>query len=329
MYKIKINNNYEINANSEETILDAIHNSSFSHSYSCLKGRCNSCKVKVLNGRTLIKNSEITLSSFEKDKGFVLACCRLVDSDLEITTDNFYNSPRPNEIILPVKINSILYHTTDIAELTFSFPKRLDFNFFPGQYIKIKNKNNIEKSISILSYDGTNKLISLLFKKIKNGELSNYIFNSAKLNDSLIITGPFGFSNFFSFTEKNIILIATGVGISPIKCMLNNKFTSDFFNNKKITLLWGNKSVANFIYDFKDEMSKFNIKYFKYLSTTNSNRNFEYGYVHHYISKNYKVLNDTVVYACGIEKMVSETKSICNNLGLDSKYFISDVFVES
>ena len=50
--------------------------------------------------------------------------------------------------------------------------------------------------------------------------MSDYWFNFAKVNDLLRINGPFGTFVLRHNVKTNIIFLATGTGIAPIKAMI-------------------------------------------------------------------------------------------------------------
>ena len=329
MPEIKINEKIAIQSNDNESILDSILRNGYSHNYSCLNGRCNSCRVEILNGNTIKLNEETGLSLEDKESNYILSCSRSATENISIESKNFYETPPLKVNFIPSKIFSIKKFTNDIAELFLKIPNRLDFDFIPGQYLSLKYQN-IERSYSILSYDHNNKILSILCKKIQQGLFSNYIFEKAKENDRIIIKGPLGMINIFQSNVKNYIFLATGVGISPIKSMLNSQQGINFFKNKKIIIFWGNRYKENFIYDFHQEMQLFNMNVFYCLSKKDSELNdCEFGYVQEIMMKKNISLEDSIIYACGSNDMINNAFSICKDNGFDMGFFYSDAFLES
>ena len=59
--------------------------------------------------------------------------------------------------------------------------------------------------------------LEFFIKKYKNGLMSEYLFEEAKINDLLRLEGPLGTFFLKRFKFENIIFLATGTGIAPIK----------------------------------------------------------------------------------------------------------------
>ena len=68
--------------------------------------------------------------------------------------------------------------------------------------------------------------------------MSNYLFKNAKKNDLLRIEGPLGTFFYKNSNSRNIIFLATGTGIAPVKAILDmlNISKEINLNSKKIWL---------------------------------------------------------------------------------------------
>jgi len=330
MPQIKINNIFSIEIKLGESILESILRSNFSQSYSCLNGRCNSCKIKIVHGKTSTLKEELGLSEDEKKNNYVLACSRTAKEDISIESDNFSEMPPIKSQIIPTSISKIKLLSEDILELSLKIPDRINFKFVPGQYVTVKYKS-LERSYSILNFDVFDQTLEILCKKVPDGMSSSYLFGHVQLGDRLILKGPNGMMNMLSQKSQNLILLATGVGISPIKCILNSLGSKNFLSQKKIFLFWGNRTLKSFIYDFNDEMQIYDLKLYKCLSKKidKKTENNYFGYVQDILIKEGIPLDDSIIYACGSEAMIKDAKKICINGGLDENLFYSDAFVQT
>ena len=63
------------------------------------------------------------------------------------------------------------------------------------------------------------------------------LFSEAKPNDLVRIEGPLGTFSYRDDNEENIILMATGTGVAPIKALLES-FSKDV-SQKYIFVVWG------------------------------------------------------------------------------------------
>ena len=95
--------------------------------------------------------------------------------------------------------------------------------FKSGQFVSIgvKINNNIERrSYSLVSID-SEKDISFMVKKIPNGLVSSYLHDNIKENDSLLLGEVCG--NFvLDESNKNLLLLSGGSGITPVMSMLRD-----------------------------------------------------------------------------------------------------------
>jgi len=326
--KININNKYILHCKENETILDTILNHDYSHQYSCRVGRCNTCKVKLIEGKTSSIYSEVGLSKEEKNDGYILSCCRFANSDISLESRNFYEFSLIKPKIIPSQVIELEYKTKNTIQISLKIPKSFEFNYYAGQYIKIKYKGE-HRSYSITKYNSKEKIITILCKLIPSGLLSEYFSKNAKIGDRLIILSPFGMSSFSNKKFTKIFFLATGVGISPIINFLNYSQNNYNLKNKKIILYWGNKIKKDFFYDFFTEKHNHNLIVKKCLSRDIIDQDFAKGYVQDNFLNDNKFLNDSVVYACGNENMINDLKINLIKQDFNMDYFFSDAFFDS
>lgn len=189
-------------------------------------------------------------------------------------------------------------------------------------------KGNIKRSYSIGNSSNKNTGIELFIKKYPGGLLSQYWFNEAKINDLLRIEGPRG--TFFlrnNASHKNIIFLATGTGIAPVKSILESiAGLSEGFKNKNVYVFWGVKYGKDLFWT--PENLNFNIKYFPVLSREKT-PSAEAGHIQDVLLSKNIDLKESIVYACGSNDMIHEAKNKLIENGLADFNFYSDAFVTS
>lgn len=173
-----------------------------------------------------------------------------------------------------VKIEKVVQEATDIK--TFYFPasaiklsagsclrrEKCPLDFIPGQFLEVSCFGKGEAPISISSIPGE-EFLKLTFKRA--GCVTSGLFN-LKENDSLGIRGPFG--NGFPYAQlggKELIFIAGGIGIAPLRSLLNFMLSKRKAPN--ITLLYGVRSPEELLY--KKELNYWK-KHIKLLLTVDS-----------------------------------------------------------
>lgn len=212
------------------------------------------------------------------------------------------------------KITNNLPLTPDVFELTLETETSL--NFQAGQFITIKIDDNVKpeyfRAYSICSAPQKNSnLFKLCIKAVPNGRGSNWL-KSRKTGDEIEFLGPSGNFTFQSQTGKNILLIATGTGIAPLKAIIENELLNKK-NDQQLYLLLGLRHIKDIFY--KNEFKKLskNYKNFKFDITLSKpeNENWE-GKIGRVttILQNMAITQNTEIYLCGFSEMIEEVTKI-------------------
>lgn len=327
MFNIKLRNGKSFTCDSNTTIFDAAKNNGIILEHSCLTARCRSCAVLVETGTMIDKLDDLVLSADEKSNNWTLSCNAIPNSDLVLDIEDLGDIKVYEKKIIPAKIQSINKLNDTVIEVSFRLPPNSNFGYNSGQYINII-KGNIKRSYSIANAYQENGILVFLIKKYENGLMSNYWFNEAKENDLLRVEGPVG-SFFLRETDvENIIFLATGTGVAPIKAILENIADSPKkLSNKKIWIFSGARN-ENDIFWQPNELNKIsNLKYIPVLSRASEDWKGEKGYVQDILIKQNIPLENAQVYACGSNNMIESAKKLLIEKGLNKKNFFSDAFV--
>jgi predicted ferric reductase len=127
-------------------------------------------------------------------------------------------------------------------------PKNKSFSYFPGQFAFLsfvsRELSAEEHPFTISSTPTRPEALSFTIRSC--GDWTQKI-NELKIGDSAFVDGPYGK---FSFLDDNdqqtdIIMIAGGIGITPILSML--RYMVDTNETRKITLIWSNRTRQHII----------------------------------------------------------------------------------
>ena len=327
MFKISLKNNKTFSCDKDSTIFEAAKNNNIILEHSCLSSRCRSCVVKVLSGKTINKEEELVLSEEEKNANFVLSCNAKPISDIELDIEDLGEIKLFDKKIIPSKINIIEKLTDDVIKVVLRIPPNSNFNFNSGQYVNII-KGNLTRSYSIANSSDHNNQLEFFIKNYENGLMSAYFFNEAKINDLLRLEGPIGTFFLRDTSLKNIVFLATGTGIAPIKSILEGLDKSyEQYQNKNLWIIVG----ARYQHDlfWKPNLKNLNIKYIPVLSRQVNDYNGAKGYVQDVVLKQQIDLEDTQVYACGSNDMINSAKELFLKNNLKENNFFSDAFVQT
>ena len=320
MFNIQLNNGSKFDCDENVTIIESALKFGVHLDHSCLTGRCSSCKVQVLSGETIPEAKELSLSDLDKQQGYILACVRRPLTDIVLDAEDLSSYGLVSPLTIPAKINAIEQLTSEINRVTLRIPPNQKVSFLPGQYLNVI-WNGIRRSYSIASTPDQNHL-ELVIKNYPGGQMSEYWFNLAKEDDLLRLELPKG--TFFLREPKeaeNIIFIATGTGIAPIKSILESSSNRSLLQQfKRVILLWGMKVEADLFWKPTDE-----VEFIPVLSRESLPKK----YVQDVLPELQLNWCRTSVYACGSESMINTVKEICNSNGLGLNAFYADSFVPS
>lgn len=324
MFRIELKNSKYFSCEEIDTILVGAQKDRINLNYSCKTGRCQSCKAKVISGTTIAENEEIGLSAEDKENGYILTCVRTPTSDVILDLDDLSDYKLEPIKTLPSKINKITKISADVIELELRIPPQSIFNYLPGQYVNFI-KESYKRSYSIANCNKSSNLIFFI-KRYQGGLFSNYLFDEAKVNDLLRIEGPIGTFFLRNTDKKNIIFLATGTGIAPVKAILEQMNDDNTgLLDKNIFLFFGGRFSEDLFW--KPEFSNINVNFIPVLSRKAQDGDGSTGYVQDILLSKSINLSDAVVYACGSENMINDANKILIQNGLSEDSFYSDAFV--
>ena len=311
----------------QDTILNAAEKSGIVLAYSCRTGRCSTCKCKVISGDTVPLMDEIGLSQEEKDSGWILTCARSARSNLEIEIDDLGDVILPKPNIHPCRINSIDKMSKNVIRVVLRLPPASRFKAQSGQYIDIIGPNGVRRSYSVAN-NVTDNTVELHIGQVENGCLSSYWFEKAKLNDLLRLNGPLGTFFLRSIKAQDVIFLATGTGIAPIKAMIENvKLLAPIDYPNSLTVFWGGRTLDDLYFDPSVDCKL--LRYVPVLSRPDADWKGQKGYVQDTFLNEHPDLSNCAIYACGSDKMIRSSREVLVKSGLSKKKFFSDAFLPS
>ena len=311
----------------QDTILNAAEQTGVVLAYSCRTGRCSTCKCKVISGDTVPLVDEIGLSQKEKDEGWILTCVRSASSNLEIEIDDLGDVILPKPALFPCRVNSIDKVSKHVVRVGLRLPPSSDFKILPGQYVDIIGPSGVRRSYSVANHV-TDNILEFHIGQVDGGCLSDYWFGKAKINDLLRLNGPLGTFFLRSIKEQDVVFLATGTGIAPIKAMIESvKLLAPEDHPKSLAVFWGGRTPDDLY--FVPSACHESLRYVPVLSRSTAGWEGQQGYVQDVFLNEHPNLSNCVVYACGSDKMIRSSCEILVKSGLSEKRFFSDAFLPS
>jgi CDP-4-dehydro-6-deoxyglucose reductase len=320
--RIILSNGVEFECSSEQSILDAAKQNKITIEHSCSTGRCGVCAAPLVSGRTkLIK--EGTIAENEVKQGDIITCCRAPVTDIYLGIEDLSDIGIIPAVTLPCRISGLNLLNDDVMQVILRTPPNSDFNFVAGQYLDLIYRG-IRRSYSIGNKRRDDGKLYLNIKKVKGGEMSDYLFHHAELNHLLRFEGPLGTFSFREDLSKNIVLLATGTGIAPVKAIL--EYLEEMNFDRNIFVIWGGRYLKDLYWN--PNCLSLPLTYIPVLSRQ-TDWDGAKGYVQDALLALGLDFTSTTIYACGSEIMIKESLKLLLDNGLPRNRYYCDAFVSS
>lgn len=313
----------------KDTVLRGAIKSGFVLEHSCKDGRCGKCKTKLLSGQVSDIGSSALLTEDERAQGFILTCVSEPINDLVIKAENLSRLDGIKTKVLPCRIDSITLLDPTVIRVVLRLPPNAGFNYLPGQYVDVLGPGGVRRSYSIASTPGELAgKIELIIRYYPGGVMSKYWFSNAKVNDLLRLDGPQGTFFLRDIYDTDVIFLATGTGIAPVKAMVSQLVqTGEISKLRSVSIYFGCRTQSEMFFDESSWFPQGATFWPVYSREAVSDR--EPGYIQDQVAINKMIGPNTRVYACGSNAMISDAKKLLFELGLNEKNFYSDAFLAS
>src|SRR5436190_22646867 len=140
-----------LNVQPGANLLDVLRENQVPMSYSCMAGRCGTCRCKVIDGEVLDGGKEVQ-RPLEGEAPFVLACQTFLTEPCTIEI------PEPDEVvvhparIIKATVQAVETLTHDIKRVVLKPAKPLEFS--PGQYAQLQFTPELVRPYSMAGLAG-------------------------------------------------------------------------------------------------------------------------------------------------------------------------------
>ncbi|MFN6935044.1 MAG: FAD-binding oxidoreductase [Tsuneonella sp.] len=325
---VTLNTGLSFLADPSVSILDAARAEGITLEYSCRTGRCGICKAPVVAGDTEVRTPEEQgLNEAERANGLILTCCRSATTDITLDIEPLERLAGLEIKTIPSRIVSIERLAPEIVKLVLRTPPAATLRFLPGQYVDVLAEG-VRRSYSLANAPRADGLLELIIKRYPGGKLSEYWFERAKPNDLLRIEGPFGTFFLREDAPRDIVFLATGTGIAPVKALLEELAVNPASAARhRLRVFWGNREAENFCW--KPDGLGLDVEFHHLLSDRQAPWGGTRGYVQDAAIADGILSSETVVYACGSNAMIASARTAFSARGLPARRFFSDAFVSS
>jgi CDP-4-dehydro-6-deoxyglucose reductase len=325
MATVTLRSGQNFEAGPAESLLDAALRNGLSLPYSCRTGRCSTCKAMVVAGQTAPLLAETGLTEHERADGWILTCVRASTADLTLDVEDLAELQLATPRTLPCRIHAIEFLKNDVVRVVLRLPPQTAFEYRAGQYVEIIGPAGVRRSYSVANAPAPGAMLEFHIQRVHGGVMSDYWFEHAKVNDLLRLYGPLGTFVLRELAGQDLICLATGTGLAPIKAMLEELKTLPAHQlPRKTMVFWGVRKEADHYLKLQEQPG---VEVIPVLSRAGDNWAGARGYVQDVLLARSADLSHATVYACGSDAMITGSRKRLLEAGLSERAFRSDAFV--
>lgn len=171
-------------------------------------------------------------------------------------------APRPKPWSGKLRVAAIHRETPHVKTFRLVDPsgEHIPFTYSPGQFLTFSAEiegTTVRRSYSISSPPTRVAHVEITVKREENGTFSDYLHDKVAVGDLLATSGPAGVFTFDGAGAESIVLIAGGVGVTPLMCVL--RYLLDLAWRGDIYLLFAAGTTEEFI--FREELEYLQKRY--------------------------------------------------------------------
>ncbi len=318
--------NQRIAVQNGQNLLDVLNQNGVPISYSCMSGRCGTCRCRVLNGQVISSGPETGRPQADGDQT-VLACQTVLTQDCVIEV------PEVDEVVVhPARIVkatvlAIEQPTHDVRRLRLRLAKPLSFT--PGQYATLQFTPEHIRPYSMAGLC-TDDEMEFHVRHVPGGRVTDYIFDELAVGAVVRVSGPMGAAYLRRKHEGAMLCVGGGTGLAPVISIVRGALESGMRN--PIHLYFGVRS-QNDLYDGERLRAMAeahpNLNVHIVVATGAVDADSRKGLVTDAIRDDHANLSDWRAYVCGSPAMVDAVNLALAAMGLPAKHVYADAFYPS
>lgn len=320
---------HTIQAEADETILDAALRQGLTLPYGCRDGACGACRGQVLAGAIDHgKAQPHALSAADRAAGFVLLCCAKAQSDLTIQCKEVRSLQDIPVKTLPARVQKLTRAAADVIIVDLKLPASERLQFLAGQYIDILLKDGKRRAFSLANAPHDDGCLQLHIRHVPGGLFTGHVFTEMKERDILRFNGPHGTFFLREDSSKPILLVAGGTGFAPIKAIVEHAIAEK--SERPIDIYWGGRGRADlYLAQLAEQWAAghAHIRFAPVLAEPDAEWTGRRGLVHESVMQDFPDLSGHQVYVCGAPGMiVAARRDFLSRCKLPDDEFFADSF---
>jgi CDP-4-dehydro-6-deoxyglucose reductase len=309
----------------DETMLTAALRANIHLAHDCKSGTCGTCRYKLVEGTIRYKEPPMGLSPEEEAEGYALACQTWPTSDLVASAEvlpALLAEPERHTAI----VESVQPLSPNVTRLALSIPEEKTFQYRPGQYVNILIDEGRALSFSMESPQRL-RTIDFHFRRTPGGVFTDQRLPRLVPGETLQIKIPLGSFFLREGDFRPLLMVATGTGLAPIKCILESLL--DDSDCPPVTLYWGMRTEEDLylheeIQAWSGRLCEF--QYVPVLSRPGNGWAGRRGHVQDIAIEDIEDFSEYAIYLCGSPEMVMAAKVAFIARGASINHIYADSF---
>lgn len=318
--------NVRLNVDSGSNLLDVLRANQLPISYSCMSGRCGTCRCRVLSGQVRNSGPEAGRPHAGKDE-YVLAC-------QSVLTDNCaIELPEVDEVVVHTArivkgtVTAIEEATHDIRRIRVKLAKPISFS--AGQYATLQFSPEHIRPYSMAGLHDDSEM-EFQIRRVPDGRVTAFIFDELQVGASIRVSGPLGTAYLRQKHTGPMLCVGGGTGLAPVLSIVRGALETGMQN--PIHLYFGVRSVQD-VYDAERLQTLAaehpNVTIHIVVATGNAGTGQRSGLVTDVIEKDLSSLTGWRAYLCGAPAMVEALNLLVTRMGIEPGHVHADAFYPS
>jgi CDP-4-dehydro-6-deoxyglucose reductase len=309
-----------------ETVLVAAFRANVALAHDCQLGGCGTCRIKLIEGSVTYAEFPLALTEEEEKLGYALACQAMPIGDSLVIEPARAEQPTVAISRHIAVVSSVRPVSRLVTHLTLEIPDIEALDYIPGQYMNVIMPEGTTRSFSMASKPQANR-IDFHIRRIEGGSFTSGVMMQLRPGDPLEVEAPLGSFRLHLEDYRQLLMVATGTGLAPIKAMLESLM--DNSDCPPVRLYWGSRStddlyLHNQIRTWGERLCDFN--YVPVLSRADGAWAGRRGYVQDAIAADLGDLSDYAIYLCGSPEMIASAKQAFFRRGASVDHVYSEGF---
>jgi ferredoxin-NAD(P)+ reductase (naphthalene dioxygenase ferredoxin-specific) len=304
-------------------LLAALRGAQVPVSYSCMAGRCGTCRCRVVSGEVL-DTGRYAQGPLDGRDAYVLACQTVLTQPCTIEI------PEPDEVvvhaarIVKATVLAVEALTHDVRRVLLKPAKPVQFS--PGQYMQLQFTPDHARPYSMagLADDGT---MEFHVRVVPGGRVSGYVAQQLQAGDAVRVSGPLGTAYLRRLHEGPMLCVAGGTGLAPILSIVRGAIDAGLRN--PIHLYFGVRSPrdaygAHWLDDLSHRHSALQVHVV--VAAGGDPHRQRCGLVTEAIEQDLGSLDGWRAYLCGAPPMVEAASALARHKGIEASRIHADAF---